>query len=61
MGHVILQFNATNLFNTHYFARASTVNSSSNQSAGGVTYFASTPFYYTGDAPSLRGTIKVKF
>lgn len=61
MGHVLLQFNATNLFNTHYFARASTVSSTSSVSVNGVTYNPSTAFYYTGDAPSLRGTIKVKF
>jgi iron complex outermembrane receptor protein len=61
MGHVLLQFNASNLFNTHYYARASTVSSSTNQTAGGVTYFASTPFFYTGDAPSYRATMKVKF
>jgi iron complex outermembrane receptor protein len=61
MGHVILQFNATNLFNTHYYARAFTVSSAQSVSAGGVTYNPSTVFYYTGDAPSYRATVKVKF
>jgi len=63
-GHVILQFNATNLFNTHYYARSTTVSAANNVSVGGVTYTGSAPnnlFYYTGDAPSYRGTIKVKF
>ncbi len=60
-GHVVLQFNATNLFNTRYYARSTTVGSASSVAAGGVTFFPSTPFYYTGDAPSLRGTVKVKF
>jgi iron complex outermembrane receptor protein len=56
-GHVVLQFNVTNLFANHYFSRAFTVNTA--QAVGPV--FASTPFYYTGDAPSYRATVKVKF
>ena len=60
-GHVVLQFNATNLFNTRYYARSTTVGSANNVTAGGVSYFASSVFYYTGDAPSYRATVKVKF
>ena len=60
-GHVVLQFNATNLFNNRYYARASTVSSASSVSAGGITYSPGTVFYYTGDAPSYRATVKVKF
>jgi iron complex outermembrane receptor protein len=61
MGHVLLQFNATNLFNARYYARSTTVGSASNVTQGATTFFGSTVFYYTGDAPSYRGTIKVKF
>jgi iron complex outermembrane receptor protein len=60
-GHVVLQFNATNLFNTRYYARAATVSSATSVTAGGLTYSPSSVFYYTGDAPSYRATIKVKF
>jgi outer membrane receptor protein involved in Fe transport len=60
-GHVVLQFNATNMFNTRYYARSTTVGSATSVSAGGVTYNPSTVFYYTGDAPSYRATVKVKF
>jgi iron complex outermembrane receptor protein len=63
-GHVVLQFNATNLFNTRYYARSTTVSSANNVTVGGVTYTGSAPnnlFYYTGDAPSYRATVKVKF
>jgi iron complex outermembrane receptor protein len=60
-GHVILQFNATDLFNTRYYARSTTVGSATSVTAGGLTYSPSTVFYYTGDAPSYRATVKVKF
>ena len=60
-GHVVLQFNATNLFNTRYYARSTTVGSAGAVTAGGLTYTPSTVFYYTGDAPSYRATVKVKF
>jgi iron complex outermembrane receptor protein len=60
-GHVVLQFNATNLFNTRYYARSTTVGSAANVTQGATTFFGSTVFYYTGDAPSYRATVKVKF
>ncbi len=60
-GHVVVQFNASNLFNTHYFARSTTVSSANNVASGATTYFGSTVFYYTGDAPTYRATVKVHF
>jgi iron complex outermembrane receptor protein len=60
-GHVILQFNATDLFNTRYYSRSTTVGSASDVTNGAQTFTHQTVFYYTGDAPSYRATIKVKF